>query len=101
MTDPKNRLLELEQQLQAKLDKLHADFAAKADADSSEQAQERENDEVLNQLEHQTAQRLQQVRTALQAIAAGSYGRCTSCGGAISSERLTLLPYTLQCQHCA
>lgn len=101
MTDHKSVLLELERQLQHKLDRLHADFGVTANPDSSERALERENDEVLNQLERQTAQELQQVRNALQALAGGSYGSCIDCGEPIQPERLTLLPYTLQCQHCA
>lgn len=101
MTDHKNVLLDLESKLQAKLDKIHADFAITANADSSERAMERENDEVLNQLEHQVAQELQQVRGALQALASGRYGYCVKCGEAISDQRLTTLPYTQNCQHCA
>lgn len=101
MTDHKSVLLESERQLQHKLDKIHADFGVTASANSSERALERENDEVLNQLERQTAQELQQVRNALQALADGSYGSCIECGEPIQPERLTLLPYALQCQHCA
>jgi RNA polymerase-binding transcription factor DksA len=101
MIDPKLTLLALEQQLQHKLTKIHADFAVTANADSNERAVERENDEVLDQLEKQLSLQLQQVHTALQAIADGSYGRCSSCGHAISTERLTVLPYTLHCQQCA
>ena len=101
MTDYKSVLLASERQLQHKLDKLHADFGITANANSSERALERENDEVLDQLERQTAQELQQVRNALQAIAVGSYGICIDCGEKIQTERLDLLPYSLQCQHCA
>lgn len=101
MTDHKSVLFELERQLQHKLDQIHADFGLTADADSSERAVQRENDEVLNQLESQIAMELQQVRSALQAVANGSYGQCRSCGAAIPAGRLALLPYTLYCQHCA
>ncbi len=101
MTDHQTLLLALEHQLQHKLDQIHADFGITADADAAERAVQRENDEVLNQLEHQTAMELQQVRSALQAVADGSYGRCSRCGHAISAGRLTVLPYTLHCQQCA
>ncbi len=63
MIDPKLTLLALEQQLQHKLTKIHADFAVTANADSNERAVERENDEVLEQLE----------KTAISAITTGSY----------------------------
>lgn len=101
MTSPKTALLALEHQLQQRLNKLHADFATKANADSAEQAQERENDQVLDQLERQIAAELQQLHGALRAIESGQYGRCTQCGEPIQQQRLTALPYTLVCQHCA
>lgn len=44
--------------------------------------------------------KLELIDLALQRIADGSYGRCESCGGAISPERLEALPHATQCIRC-
>jgi len=44
---------------------------------------------------------LEQIDAALQRIADGSYGRCTTCGAEISEERLSALPYIPTCTRCA
>jgi len=44
---------------------------------------------------------LEQIDAALQRIADGSFGHCTSCGSEISEERLSALPYTPVCTRCA
>ncbi len=44
---------------------------------------------------------LEQIDAALQRIADGSFGRCTSCGAQIPEERLNALPYTPVCTRCA
>ena len=41
------------------------------------------------------------VNAALERIAAGTFGQCESCGGAISEERLKAIPYTPLCLRCA
>jgi|LSQX01.2.fsa_nt_gb YteA family regulatory protein len=44
--------------------------------------------------------RLRMIDDALTAIEKGTYGTCEVCGGKISEERLTAIPYTTLCQNC-
>jgi DnaK suppressor protein len=44
---------------------------------------------------------LEQVRSALGRIEAGTFGRCEECGEAIAKPRLQALPYTRHCIGCA
>ncbi|WP_170940702.1 TraR/DksA C4-type zinc finger protein [Pseudoalteromonas sp. NBT06-2] len=77
------------------------DFASGRDADWSEQAGERENDEVLNALESEAKIEIQQLSNAITRIEAGQYGICTSCGEAIAPQRLAVQPAALKCIQCA
>lgn len=45
--------------------------------------------------------RLDEIDAALRRIAAGSYGRCESCGREISAERLAARPSAAACIRCA
>jgi len=38
---------------------------------------------------------------ALERIRVGSFGKCASCGRAISNERLQAIPYAINCRDCA
>lgn len=40
------------------------------------------------------------VNEALERLAAGTYGRCVDCAGAISSERLEARPHAIRCIAC-
>jgi RNA polymerase-binding protein DksA len=44
---------------------------------------------------------LDDINTALDRIADGSYGQCTSCGAEIPAARLRAIPYTALCVKCA
>src|SRR5262245_11044665 len=59
-----------------------------------------EHETSLGLLEAQSL-RLDSVRTALQRIREGKYGRCRRCGADIPKERLDALPETLYCINCA
>ena len=52
---------------------------------------------LLREARHQ----LEAVDAALARVDEGTYGRCTTCGRAISSERLEALPATPVCLNCA
>jgi RNA polymerase-binding transcription factor DksA/very-short-patch-repair endonuclease len=52
-------------------------------------------------VERALKQRLEQVRSALDAIAEGTYGRCKRCGRAIELERLEAVPSTPFCRECS
>ena len=70
-------------------------------ADWSEQASERENDEVLESLGNSSEVELAQIRFALQRLDNDTYFRCAECGSPIPPARLELLPYTAHCVDCA
>ena len=97
----KRLLLQLEEELANRLESLSADMSKSHDADSSEQAVERENDEVIVQLENDTRVELQQVRHTLQRLEQGDYRICTKCEEDISAARLQAIPYSTLCINCA
>ncbi len=70
-------------------------------ADWSEQASERENDEVLESLGNSSEQELALIKLALQRIENGTYFNCEECGKEIPSARLELLPFAVHCVDCA
>jgi RNA polymerase-binding transcription factor DksA len=48
-----------------------------------------------------TRSRIEDLDRALQSVAAGTYGTCESCGGAIGAERLAARPAARTCIACA
>lgn len=87
--------------LQQRVDAIHQDFAKGRNADWSEQASERENDEVLNALESEAKVEIQQLANAIQRIDQGNYGHCIQCSELISPERLAVQPSAEKCIQCA
>jgi len=69
--------------------------------DSEDQAQERENDDVLDALAADAAQRLKKVQRALNKIEEDTYGLCDKCGEPISEARLKSVPTADYCIDCA
>jgi len=69
--------------------------------DWEENAVESEDDEVLSTVGNVTKQEINDIRLALSRIESGHYGKCISCGQAISKERLTAMPYATKCIRCA
>jgi RNA polymerase-binding transcription factor DksA len=55
-----------------------------------------EQEMAVSLLENQS-QLLDQVRSALQRVADGTYGRCPECGREIPTARLDAVPYTPYC----
>jgi DnaK suppressor protein len=95
------QLKELEKVLTERVDGVSRDLSSTHSADSAEQVTERENEDVLRNLQEETKMELQQVRAALKRLDAGEYGVCASCGADISPARLQALPYATLCIHCA
>ena len=95
------QLQELETTLTQRLEGLNRDLSSEHSADSAEQVTERENEDVLRNLQEDTRVELQQVRAALKRIHAGDYGICANCGADIGEGRLTALPYATLCIRCA
>lgn len=94
----------LQDRLKALEDRIHRirdDLEAPADPDVEERAVEREDDEVLEGLGQTGQAEVQMIRAAVARIAAGTYGRCTHCGGPIAEARLDALPWTPLCRDCA
>lgn len=94
-------LLTRQAKLQGQLQAIHDDFRAGRSADASEQAAERENEEVLNALEDGLSKELTQITSALARLRQGQYFECSHCGGPIDPKRLQALPYTTLCIQCA
>jgi len=87
--------------LQSQIERLKIDISKSHSSDWSEAAQERENDEVVNQLGDDAQIELNAVNEALQRIKNDEYGLCISCGKDIPAERLEIKPEAAQCVVCA
>ena len=95
---------ELEQRLadmQSRLASIKKDVTRSHSGDSAEQAQERENDEVVDAIGNETAQSIHVIQAALERIEDGSYGLCGSCGKSIAEGRLSAVPEATLCVNCA
>ena len=96
--------IELEERLatmQSRLASIKKDATSSHSGDSAEQAQERENDEVVDAIGNETAQSIHVIQAALERIAGGTYGACDSCGKDIGLARLEAVPEATRCVSCA
>jgi RNA polymerase-binding transcription factor DksA len=91
------RLSELEKRLHRIGDRLD-DPVSK---DWEDQAVEREDDEVLEDLGRAGLKEIEVIRAALDRISEGTYGVCARCGEDISEDRLDAIPHTPLCRTCA
>jgi DnaK suppressor protein len=94
--------------LKAKLDELEgrasaveAHLGTPGSSDWEENASESADDDVVLKIGDVTTQDIGEIRLALRLIDSGRYGKCVSCGAAISEERLAELPYATRCIGCA
>ena len=95
-----------EKQLRARLDylgaRLHRIDDELADPiDTGEQAGERDDEEVLEDLGAAGLQEIRMIEAALDRIKQGTYGICAACGEAIPEERLDAVPQATTCRDCA
>jgi RNA polymerase-binding protein DksA len=97
----KQTLLDLQAKLEERLSAVRRDLQQEHSNDWEEQAQERENDEVLEALQGELTHELNQIKTALLKIESGDYGVCSGCGEDIAAERLEVLPDADLCIKCA
>ena len=98
----KKRLLDMKQELTRRVSSIDRDIRHEGmTADWSEQASERENDEVLESLGISSEQHLLMIKYALKRIETGNYFQCDECGEDIPRARLELLPFTAHCVNCA
>ena len=98
----KQILLDMKQEVTGRISTIDRDIRHEGmSADWSEQASERENDEVLESLGNTSEQELSMIKFALKRIEDGTYFHCNECGAEIPSARLELLPFTAHCVSCA
>ena len=98
----KQKLLKLKQDLSKRITSIDQDIRHEGmSADWSEQASERENDEVLESLGNTSEQALSMIKFALHRIEEGTYFYCDECGEEIPPARLETVPYTAHCVDCA
>ncbi|GLQ37108.1 dimethylmenaquinone methyltransferase [Rhizobium albus] len=88
-------------ELDRRLGRIGADLAQPGDRDLEDQAIQRENDEVLEELGEAGLDELRQIEAALKRVEEGTYGICTRCGKPIDARRLQTLPSTPFCGACA
>ncbi|RLA43974.1 MAG: TraR/DksA family transcriptional regulator [Gammaproteobacteria bacterium] len=87
--------------LQSRLSSLKKDATQSHSGDSAEQAQERENDEVVDAIGNETVQSIRVIQSALERIESGIYGVCDNCGEDIGLARLEAVPEATRCVNCA
>jgi len=88
-------------ELVERISRIRADVGGGLEADSSEQATQLENMEVLNALVQEGEDELGQIKAALRRLDDDTYGACVTCGKAIGHERLEARPYSSECIKCA
>lgn len=99
--DTRTKLLSLQAEFMKRADATHRDLQQPAPQDWDEQAQHRQNDEVLEGLRNEARYELVRVNEALARLDAGRYGQCTRCGVQIAPARLAALPQADVCSSCA
>lgn len=87
--------------LKSRLSTLKGDIRQPHSGDSVEQAQERENDEVLDAIGNETYHSIRLIQAALERIENGTYGLCGVCGEPIGEARLRAMPEAIRCLGCA
>lgn len=99
----RERLLRRREELLGRAERVSADMRREVEPlspDSSEQAVQRGNDDVLASIGEAAATELRQLDAALERLAAKRYGLCESCGAPIEVRRLAAVPYALRCTRC-
>ncbi len=97
----RTQLESLKKELEIRIVKARASLSSRRSADWSEQATERENDEVLMELVREAEEEMLQIKRALATMDAGKYGQCTKCGEDINPQRLSAMPMSTLCIRCA
>ena len=88
-------------ELEARVERIESEQQQPLDADSTERAVAREDDDALDAVEHSALVEIAQTQQALKRLADGTYGQCISCGRAISPGRLKAIPAAALCINCA
>ena len=88
-------------ELEGRLAGVTRDITKTLSSDFAEQATERENDDVLEEIARETQISIHHLKAALQRLDDGTYGICVSCGEDISAARLRVIPEATLCVNCA
>jgi RNA polymerase-binding transcription factor DksA len=87
--------------LAVRVSKIESDLRTPGSRDWQDRATEKQNEEVLEQLNSAERAEIEEIRAALIRIREGTYAHCLKCGGEITPKRLEALPYTNSCITCA
>ncbi|GAB1269808.1 TraR/DksA family transcriptional regulator [Aurantivibrio infirmus] len=96
----KNTLLLLQAELLERIEKIGIDLRREHDKSSTEQSIERENEEVLVDLNTEAENELSLIKRALTKIENGRYGFCEQCDQPINEDRLKIIAYAKFCENC-
>ena len=88
-------------EIQERCARIEQELAQPRSADSSEQAVENEDGEVLEREDLVLHREMEAIRKALWRMDLGTYGTCTRCGQRIGPARLAVMPTTALCIDCA
>lgn len=99
--DVRARLMTLRAEFEQRVATIHAHARNPLQADSSEQAAELGNLEVVQALEAEATDEIAAIDAALARLEAGTYGTCVGCGDAIGAGRLAARPASAECVDCA
>ena len=77
------------------------DITKTLSSDFAEQATERENDDVLEEIGKETQTSIAHIKAALHRLDDDTYGICAGCGEDIAEERLDAIPESTHCIKCA
>jgi len=88
-------------ELKGRLVRIEDELEQPASDNFSEQATEREDEEVLEDLGASGVQEIRRIEAALDRIRQGTYGICVNCGEPIDAARLDAVPAAPLCRDCA
>jgi DnaK suppressor protein len=97
----KSRLNQQLEELEKRAESAARHLSTRHSSDSAEQAQERENDDVLAAIKQESIDEIREIKRAIQRIENGEYGICAACQNEILPARLEVLPYATLCIQCA
>lgn len=99
--DPQAELNRLLNEYSTRAEAVRRDLARSHSADFAEQAQQRQNDEVLEALLAEAEAGQRQVERASRRLLDGHYGQCQRCAQPINPARLQAMPAAEYCLSCA
>lgn len=97
----RDKLIEQKRTLENRVERIHEHAREPLEADSSEQAAQLGNVEVVSALENEAVSEILKIDAALRRMDDGHYGICVTCGEDISPKRLEAWPASAECVDCA